>query len=158
MTFLITNLFLCGRPEVTCNLDWSTLKRVCRRTLTAESWVKSRVSLRVPSGRQHGTWADCPISIIPPRDPYYYSSCYCYKKDKRASPGNLQTKRWSSGRSVGRNHKASRLSNCSGPFSCVELHSATDRLLRSPKQQLRCLRNYNNEEMQVVIRRWLRIE
>jgi hypothetical protein len=41
---------------------------------------------------------------------------------------------------------------------CVELHSVTDRLLRSLKQQLRCLRNYNNKEMQVVIRRWLRME
>jgi len=41
---------------------------------------------------------------------------------------------------------------------CVRLHSVTDRTLRSLKQQLRCLRNYNNEEMQVVVRRWYRIE
>ena len=40
----------------------------------------------------------------------------------------------------------------------VGLHSVTDRLLRSLNQQLRCLRNYNNEEMQVVIRRLLRME
>jgi len=37
-------------------------------------------------------------------DPYH-SSGYCYKKDKRASPGNLQIKWWSSGRPVRRYHQ-----------------------------------------------------
>jgi len=104
-----------GRPEVTHNLDESTLKKVSRQPLTAETWVKSRVSLRVPCGRQNATWADCPISIIPPK----VLTILLVTVMRRTSGlvlGTFKQKRWSSGRSVRSYHQVSSLSNCSGPF------------------------------------------